>query len=73
MKGIGALEVQLMVDAWNGHNGTGTAVRVLLDDGSFRKSRTRSDAWIASGKPLVSVFGIGGGYSLYRVAVDWED
>jgi len=70
---IRAQEVKLMVDAWNAHHGIGQAVRVMLDDGSFRKSKTRSYACIASGQPLVQVEGLGGGYSLYRVVPDWED
>jgi hypothetical protein len=73
MEGIRALEVKLMVDSWNAHQRVGTAVRLLLDDGTFRKTKTRSEAWIASGQPLVQVDGICGGYSLYRVAPDWEE
>jgi hypothetical protein len=68
---IRAMEVKLMVDAWNAHQRIGQAVRMMLDDGSFRKSKTRSEAWIASGQPLVQVEGLGGGYSLYRVVPDW--
>lgn len=66
-------EVKLMVDSWNAHQRIGTAVRVLLDDGSFRKTKTMSEAWVvAAGRlPLVHVEGIGGGYSLLRVAPDW--
>jgi len=70
MESIRALEVKLMVDDWNAHQRIGQAVRVLLDDASFRKSKTRSEAWIASGQPLVLVEGICGGYSLYRVVPD---
>jgi hypothetical protein len=66
-------EVALMVAAWNAHNRVGTAVRVLLDDGSFRKSRTASEAWMVGPMPVVKFEGIGGGYSLLRVAVDWEE
>lgn len=67
-------ENQLMVDAWNAHNRVGTVVRVLLDDDSFRKTKTASEAWLlGGGMPVVKVEGIGGGYSLYRVAVDWEE
>jgi len=73
MESIRALEVKLMVDAWNAHQRIGQAVRVLLDDGSFRKSKTRGEAWVASGQPLVQVEGIGGGYSLYRVVPDWKE
>jgi len=73
MGNIKALEVKLMVDAWNAHHWINQAVRVMLDDGSFRKSMTLSDAWIASGQPLVKVEGIGGGYSLYRVVADWGE
>jgi hypothetical protein len=65
-------EVKLMVDSWNAHYAVPMSVRVLLDDGSFRKTKTRSEAWVpASGWPLVQVEGIGGGYSLFRVAPDW--
>ena len=68
------VEVLLLVDSWNAHWVIGTSVRVLLDDGSFRKTKTRSEAWIVAGKhPLVSVEGIGGGYSLFRVAPDWDE
>ena len=65
-----ALVAKLMVDDWNAHHRKGQAVRVLLDDASFRKSKTRSEAWVASGQPLVLVEGICGGYSLYRVVPD---
>ena len=68
-----ALEAKLMVDDWNAHHREGQAVRVLLDDASFRKSKTRSEAWVASGQPLVLVEGICGGYSLYRVVYDWKE
>ena len=64
-------EVALMVASWNAHHKAGTAVRVLLDDGSFRKTKTRSEAWLLGPMPVVHVEGIGGGYSLLRVAVDW--
>ena len=64
-------EVALMVDSWNAHQRVGTAVRVLLDDGSFWKTKTRSEAWMVGLMPVVQVEGIGGGYSLLRVAVDW--
>jgi len=64
-------EVALMVESWNAHQRPGTAVRVLLDDGSFRKTKTRSEAWLVGPMPVVQVEGIGGGYSLLRVAVDW--
>ena len=73
MESIRALEAKLMVDDWNAHQRRGQAVRVLLDDASFRKSKTRSEAWVASGQPLVLVEGICGGYSLYRVVYDWKE
>jgi len=73
MENIKALEVKLMVDAWNAHHWINQVVRVMLDDGSFRMSMTRSKAWIASGQPLVEVEGISGGYSLYRVVTDWKE
>jgi len=73
MEGIRALEVKLRVDSWNAHQRVGDAVRVLNDDGSLLRSKTKSDAWIASGQPLVRVVGICGGYSLYRVAPDWGE
>lgn len=65
-------EVKLLFDSWNAHHRIGTAVRVLLDDGSFRKSKTVSEAWFVGAMPVVKVEGIAGGYSLLRVAVDWE-
>lgn len=66
-------EVKLMVDSWNAHYRVPMAVRVLLDDGSYRKTKTASEAWVpGSGRPEVQVEGIGGGYSLFRVAPDWE-
>ena len=64
-------EVVLLVDSWNAHQRIGTAVRVLLDDGSIRKTTTRSEAWLLGPMPVVLMEGIGGGYSLLRVAVDW--
>jgi len=73
MESIKALEVELMVDAWNAHQRIGQAVRVMLADGSFRKSTTRSEAWIVSGQPLVQVEGMGCGCSLYRVVPDWKE
>ena len=73
MDSIRALEAKLTVDDWNAHQRIGQKVRVLLDDASFRKSKTRSEAWIASGQPLVLVEGICGGYSLYRVVPDWKE
>ena len=73
MESIRALEAKLRVDDWNAHQRKGQAVRVLLDDGSFRKSKTRSEAWVASGQPLVLVEGICGGYSLHRVVADWKE
>ena len=73
MESIRELDVKQMVVSWNAHWRVGQAVRVLLDDGSFRKTKTRSEAWIVCGRPLVQVEGIAGGYSLRRVAPDWEE
>jgi hypothetical protein len=73
MRNNRALEAKLKVDDWNAHQRIGQAVRVLLDDGSFRASITRSEAWVASGQPLVQVEGIFGWYSLYRVVADWKE
>lgn len=64
-------EVVLLVESWNAHQRVGTAVRVLLDDGTFRKSKTASEAWLVGPMPVVKVEGIGGGFSLFRVAPDW--
>ena len=67
-------ELRLMVDSWNAHWRAGTVVRVLLDDGSFRRTKTRSGAWLVPGPAaFVLVEGIGGGYNLLRVAPDWEE
>jgi hypothetical protein len=70
---ISEAEVKLLVDSWNAHYGFGTAVRVLLDDGTFRKTKTRSNAWMVGPMPVIQVEGIAGGYRLFRVAVDWEE
>lgn len=64
-------EVKLMVDSWNAHQRKGTAVRILLDDGSVRKTKTRSEVWMEGPVPVVALDGICGGYLLFRVAVDW--
>ena len=64
-------EVALLVESWNAHWRSGTAVRVLLDDGSFRKTKTASEAWMVGPMPVVKVEGLGGGFSLLRVAPDW--
>jgi hypothetical protein len=65
-------EFKLLVDAWNAHNWVGIGVRVLLDDGSYRKTTTLSDAWLdEAGMPVIRVNGIGGPFRLLRVAVDW--
>jgi len=63
-------EVALLVESWNSHQQIGTAVRVLRDDGSVLKTKTRSEAWMVGSMPVVQVEGIAGGYSLFRVAVD---
>jgi hypothetical protein len=65
-------EAAFQVESWNAHNRVGQAVRVLLDDGSFRRTKTSSDAWVvAPASPVVVVEGISGGFSLLRVAPDW--
>jgi hypothetical protein len=65
-------EAAFQVESWNAHNRVGQAVRVLLDDGSFRRTETSSDAWVvAPASPVVVVDGISGGFSLLRVAPDW--
>jgi hypothetical protein len=61
-------ERDMMVESWNEQWAPGTPVRVLLDDLSVRKTKTRSVAWMAIDEPLVTVEGIGGGVSLFRVA-----
>jgi hypothetical protein len=65
-------EAAFQVESWNAHNRVGQAVRVLLDDGSFRKGKTELEAWVVCGRfPVVGVSGIAGGFSLLRVAPDW--
>jgi len=71
MPRIADREVALLVESWNAHQRLGTAVRVLLDDGTYRKTKTRSEAWVVGSMPVVQVEGIGGGFSLFRVAPDW--
>jgi hypothetical protein len=61
-------ELEMMVESWNEQWAPGTPVRVLLDDLSFRKTKTRGVAWMASYQPLVLVEGISGVVSLFRVA-----
>jgi len=40
----------------------------------FRSTKTASEAWMVPGPAaLVSIEGIGGGYSLLRVVPDWEE
>jgi len=70
---ISVAEVALMVASWNAHQRVGVAVRVLRDDGTFRKTRTASEAWMVGPMPVVKVEGIAGGFSLFRVAPDWMD
>lgn len=56
------------VTDWNERHAVGAAVDVRLDDGTVKRTVTRSVAWLlGGGQPVVSVVGIAGGYSLERV------
>lgn len=54
---------------WNEKNPIGTAVNVTMDDKSVKQTKTRSEAWILCGTPVVLLKGISGGYMLSRVEV----
>lgn len=61
-------ELQSIVDRWNVHRPVGTPVDVMLDDGTVKRTTTRSEAWVMGGHTaVVSVEGISGGYMLSRV------
>jgi hypothetical protein len=64
-----AINMDIVVVEWNERNPIGTEVTVTLDDGAVKQTKTRSEAWLASGTPVVMVEGISGGYMLSRVAV----
>ena len=63
----------IVVNEWNERNPIGTEVAVALDDGSIKQTKTRSEAWLASGTPVVMVEGIQGGYLLSRVTAKNQD
>lgn len=52
---------------WNLEHGTGTSVILTRDDGSELTTRTRSGAYVASGRAVVHVEGVSGFYLLSRV------
>jgi len=61
-------EPEWAVGVWNRFVRVGDDVDVTLDDGSKRRTKTRSEAWVAAGGvALVQVEGIAGGYRLSRV------
>ena len=61
-------EAEWAVGVWNRFVRVGDDVDVTLDDGSKRRTKTRSEAWVAAGgMALVQVEGIGGGFRLSRV------
>lgn len=57
----------IVVNEWNERNPIGTEVTVVLDDGSVKQTKTRSEAWIVSGTPVVMVEGIQGSCLLSRI------
>lgn len=60
--------LERQVAEWNQSYPPGTAVVVLLDDGSQRTTKTRSIAWVMGGHTaVVKIEGIAGGYLLDRV------
>lgn len=59
---------QKKCDDWNSQRQAGASVDVRLDDGSIKKTKTRSDAWLMGGHTAVIMLeGIAGGYMLERV------
>ena len=57
-----------MVEHFNKEVPVGSAVNLVLDDGSTIQTWTRSEAWqLGDGTPVVSVKGKSGGWSLARV------
>lgn len=57
------------VNAWNEKHAPGTPVRVRLDDGTVKETKTTSAAWMLGGHTaVVIVEGISGGYDLTRVS-----
>lgn len=56
---------------WNEKYPIGTAVIVRRDNGDEFHTKTRSEAWtLDSGRDVVKVNGIAGGYALDRVGPD---
>ncbi len=59
---------QVKCDLWNGHHVIGVEVDVRLDDGTTKRTRTNSAAWVLSGHTAVILLeGISGAYALSRV------
>lgn len=58
------------VERWNRTVPVGTPVKVHLDDGSLKATKTQSEAWMLGGHSAVIMLdGISGAYSLARVRV----
>jgi hypothetical protein len=59
---------QRMVDRWNAKHPLRIDVFVRLDDGSIKRTKTVSKAWLLGGHTaVILVEGISGAYSLARV------
>ena len=60
---------QAFVDAWNGTHQVGVAVRVLLDNGTVKETKTTTPAQILGGHTaVVWLEGVSGCYRLSRCA-----
>lgn len=56
---------QALMDGWK--HPIGTRVRVTMDSGEIRETKTRSEAHLLSGSAVIWLEGISGCYSLSRV------
>jgi hypothetical protein len=67
---LGGMKGMSAVQAWNQMVPVGTPVKVHLDDGSLKDSKTESEAWMLGGHTaVIQLEGISGAYSLARVRV----
>jgi hypothetical protein len=61
----------LSIDLFNSVTPIGTEVIQVLDDGTERRTTTRSEAWMLGGHtPVVMLTGVSGCYALNRVKID---
>jgi len=61
-------KLQKQCDAWNSANSVGATVKVRLDNGETRETRTRTEAHVLSGhSAVIWLEGITGCYLLDRV------